>query len=106
MNQINIQPIEDRLLIEVESEISENGLALPEGVKRENYRIGKILNVGEEVDLSPKLKEGQPAGTLGNNLLIGKKVIFERYGPHHLKQFNERWWLVRQQYVLAILKEE
>ena len=88
---IKIIPVEDRLLVELEDETKDMGLSLPEGVKREEYRIGKVLAVG------PLVHEN--AGK------VGQRVLFERYGPLHLKQFNEKWFLVRQQYILGIIEE-
>ena len=85
---MKIIPVEDRLLIEL-IEDQPQDYVLPEGVEREKFRIGKVLDWGPDVKI-PK----------------NKTVLFERYGPLHLKQFNEKWFLVKQQYVLAILENE
>ena len=98
MNQL--KPLEDRLLVEAEAELSESGIALPEGVRRESYRVGTILDIGESVSLGGVMQENR------KEWLVGKKIIFERYGPLHLKQFNERFFMVRQQYIIGIIEEE
>lgn len=80
------KPTEDRLLVEVREE-KEGLLALPEGAERDKLRVGRVISIGDKVDIR--------AGS-------GTKIVFERYGPIHLKQFNENWFLVKQQYVLGI----
>lgn len=84
-----IIPVEDRLLIE--EEVKESVLAMPEGSAREQMRIGVVIDAGDKV-------------TIPN--VIGKRVLFERYGPKHLKDFGERLFLAKQQYVVAIVNED
>lgn len=108
MSVIKFDPAEDRLLIEVEDETTDSGIALPEGVKRDSYRIGRVLKIGKDVTIGFLVIGDRTPDSVNQveKKLIGKRVVFERYGPLHLKQFNEKWYLARQQYILGIIEEE
>lgn len=87
---MHLIPSDDFLLVELVEEKSE--FALPEGAAREEFRIGKVLEVGEQAEKHYKD-------------LTGKIILFERYGPLSVNQFNEKWFLVRTQYILGILED-
>lgn len=98
----NLLPAEDRLLVEREEE-ENSSYVLPDGAEREKNFVGKILAIGEKVKLEFEIEDDQETETIKGRDLTGKKILFERYGPISLPQFGKNLYLVRQQYVLALL---
>jgi len=90
---MKIQPIDDRLLIEVveEEEQRVGTIIIPDSAK-EKPRMAKVVAVGTDEDLKEIFKEGD-------------KVLFAKYGGDEIKLDNKEYIIVQRSDVLAIVKD-
>lgn len=88
---MNIKPLGKRLLLkaaEVE-EKTRGGLILPGTVSKEANNIGEVIALGTGDELE--------------NLKVGDKVIFEKYGNTEIKDNDEVYLIVDFERVLAVI---
>ena len=90
---MKIQPIDDRLLIEVveEEEQRVGTIIIPDSAK-EKPRMAKVVAVGTDEDLKEIFKEGD-------------KVLFAKYGGDEIKLDNKEYIIVQRSDLLAIVKD-
>jgi chaperonin GroES len=87
---MKLQPLADRVVAKnVEAEAkSASGILLPESAK-EKPQMGQVLAVGKEVK---EVKEGD-------------RILYSKYGPTEVKVEGEELLLLKEEDVLAIVKE-
>lgn len=91
---MKIQPMDDRLLIELLDEQEErtaSGLIIPDTAK-EKPHTGKVVAVGTDEDLRGKIKEGD-------------KILFAKYGGEEIKVRGAEYRIVQRSDVLAVIAE-
>lgn len=88
---MKIQPIDDRVLIELEEEKEEKvgSIIIPETAK-EKPRMGTVVAVGTDEDIRETFKAGD-------------KIIFTKYGGDEIKLNGSEYLIVQRSDILAKL---
>lgn len=96
---INLRPLGDRVWIEPieEAEVTQSGLYLPETAKERPQR-GRILAVGP----GERDKQGE---YIPMDVKVGDIVLFAKYAGTEVKLGTEKYKLLRQSDILAIIEE-
>ncbi|MCL5033523.1 MAG: co-chaperone GroES [Bacteroidetes bacterium] len=90
---MNIQPLDDRVLVEFEEEKEEktaSGLIIPDTAK-EKPRTGLVVAVGTDEDLQSKVK-------------VGDKILFAKYGGEEIQFDGRDFRIVQRSDILAVFK--
>ncbi len=97
---VKLRPLGDRVLVKpIEQETHlPSGLVLPETAK-DKPQIGEILAVGP----GPRTDDGKH---IPLEVKIGQKVAFPKYAGTELKLNGDRYLLLREDDLLAIVEEE
>ena len=84
---MNVQPLADRLILEVldEEEATVSGIVLPDTAKEKPQR-GRVSETGERIPM---------------DLAEGDEVVFSKYGGSEIKLGNEDVLILRESDVLA-----
>jgi len=93
MSQLNIQPLDDRVLVEFieEEEKTSSGIIIPDTAK-EKPRMGKVVAVGTDEDLQEHIKEGD-------------KILFAKYGGEELTFDGVEYKIIQRSDILAVVKD-
>ena len=96
---MNLKPLNDHLLVKIiaPETTTKSGIVLPENVKNDQPEKGevvavgdgKLLNSGERVALTVK---------------VGAVVLFKKYAAEEIKIETEKYFLVSESDVLAIVE--
>lgn len=88
---MNITPLADRIVLkQVEAEQkTASGILLPDSAK-EKPSEGKVLAVGKDV----------------KEVKNGDKVLYSKYGPSEVKVNGEEVVIVKEEDILAVIKEK
>lgn len=88
---MNLRPLGDRVVIKkVEAEEkTQSGIVLPSSAK-EQPQMAEVLAVGAEVK--------------NNEVKVGDKVIFSKYGGTEIKLDNEELTILKLEEVLAVVE--
>ena len=95
---MNIKPIFDRVLlqpIELESE-TKSGIVLPT-VAQEKSQKAKVIAIGDGTTFDNK--------DVGMRVKVGDLVIFSKYAGSEVEIDNQKYVIIRQADILAIIKE-
>jgi chaperonin GroES len=94
-NYMNLQPLGDRLIVEVldEEETTSSGIVLPDTAKEKPQR-GKVLAVGP----GPRDEDGEH---IKMDVDEGDEVIFSKYGGTEIKLGADEVLILRESDVLA-----
>ena len=90
---MNIQPLDDRVLVEFEEEKEEKTasvLIIPDTAK-EKPRTGLVVAVGTDEDLQSKVK-------------VGDKILFAKYGGEEIQFDGRDFRIVQRSDILAVFK--
>ena len=88
---MNIQPLDDRVLVEqMEEEEKVGSIIIPESAK-EKPRMAKVIAVGTDEDLQEHVK-------------VGDTVIYSKYSGDELKMDDKEFIIVQRGDILAIVK--
>jgi len=92
---INLQPLGDRLIVEVleEEELTVSGLVLPDTAKEKPQR-GRVLAVGP----GPRDEDGE---YIKMDLEDGDEIIFSKYGGTEIRLGTDEVLILRESDVLA-----
>ena len=92
---MNLQPLGDRLIVEVldEEETTASGIVLPDTAKEKPQR-GRVLAVGP----GPRDEDGE---YIQMDLVDGDEIIFSKYGGTEVKIGTEEYLILRESDVLA-----
>jgi len=94
---MNIKPLGTRVLIkEIESEeTTKSGIVLPSNAKEKPY-------IAEVVEIGPgEMKEGKEIKMVVKK---GDRVLYNKYSGTEVKLENEKYLLVKQDDILAIIE--
>ena len=88
---MNIQPLDDRVLVEQVAEEEKVGsIIIPETAK-EKPRMATVIAVGTDEDLQEHVK-------------VGQKIIYSKYSGDELKIDDKEYLIVQRGDILAIVK--
>ncbi len=88
---MNIQPLDDRVLVEqVEEEEKVGSIIIPESAK-EKPHMAKVIAVGTDEDLQEHVKTGDT-------------IIYSKYSGDELKIDDKEYLIVQRGDILAIIK--
>ena len=101
-SRIRIVPLGDRVLVEVGSSHQEktslSGIIIPETVDKERPEEGVVVAVGEgRLDENGKI--------IPLRVKKGQHIIFSKYGPDEIKINDEKYLIVSETNILAIIEE-
>ena len=93
---MNLQPLGDRLIVEVldEEETTVSGIVLPDTAKEKPQR-GRVLAVG------PGERSEQSGQLIPMDVAVGDEVIFSKYGGTEIKLGTDEVLILRESDVLA-----
>lgn len=98
MANVNIKPLEDRVLIQIKEAESTtaSGIVLPDSAK-EKEQEGVVVAVG------PGRFDGEARVPM--DIAVGDTVVFSKYGGTELKHNGEEYLLLNARDVLAIIEK-
>jgi chaperonin GroES len=93
---MNVQPLGDRLIVEVleEEQITGSGIVLPDTAKEKPQR-GRVLAVG------PGERSEHTGELIPMDVAVGDEIIFSKYGGTEVKVGADDVLILRQTDVLA-----
>lgn len=98
MANVNIKPLEDRILIQIAQAetTTASGLVIPDSAK-EKPQEGVVVAAG------PGRLDGADRVTM--DIKVGDTVVFSKYGGTELKYDGEEYLLLNSRDVLAIIEK-
>ncbi len=94
---MNLQPLDDRVLVEpIEEEEKVGSLVIPDTAK-EKPMMGIVQAMGYDYEL----KEGKPLKDL---LKVGDKVLFGKYAGQEIKISGKKHLIIKREELLAVVK--
>lgn len=96
---MNIQPLEDRLVVEAISNTATtaSGIVIPDTAGKEKPQKGKVIAVGEGKITS----EGKK---IPMTVKVGDTVLFRKYGPDEIKIDGKEVLILSESDVLGIIQ--
>ena len=91
---MNIQPLDDRVLIEKAQEESEQkvgSIIIPDTATKEKPTMGKVVAVGTDEDLKENIKPGDT-------------IIYSKYAGDEIKVDDKEYMIIQRSDILAIVK--
>lgn len=90
MKKESIRPLGENVLIKtIEENIkTKSGIVLPDSAKEDRPQEGRVIAIGEDKKI--KVKKGQ-------------KVIFAKYSGTEIKQGKEKYLIIKNEDILAIV---
>lgn len=90
MKKESISPLGENVLIKtIEENIkTKSGIVLPDSAKEDRPQEGRVIAIGEDKKI--KVKKGQ-------------KVIFAKYSGTEIKQGKEKYLIIKNEDILAIV---
>ena len=98
-NKIGVEPLNDRILIkpfEAELATTASGIIIPDTVSKEKPEQGEVVAVGEG-----KWQDGKKIPV---SVKVGDKVVFSKYGYDEVKIKGEEYYILREESILAVIK--
>lgn len=97
--EINLQPLGDRVIVKPisQEETTKSGIVLPDTIEKEKPERGEIIAVGS----GKLLDNGQ---RVPMSVKIGQRVVFKKYSPDEIKIDNEKYLIISEEDILAIIK--
>lgn len=94
---MNLHPLSDYLVVKaVAEEVTKSGIVLPDTVSKERPEQGEVVAIGE----GRILENGQKAPM---TVKVGDKVMFKKYSPDEVKIGGEKFLIIRESDVIAII---
>ena len=91
---MNIQPLDDRVLIEKSQEENEQkvgSIIIPDTATKEKPTMGKVVAVGTDEDLKENIKKGDT-------------IIYSKYAGDEIKMDDKEYMIIQRSDILAIVK--
>jgi len=91
---VNIQPLDDRVLIEKAQEENEQkvgSIIIPDTATKEKPTMGKVVAVGTDEDLKENIKKGDT-------------IIYSKYAGDEIKVDDKEYMIIQRSDILAIVK--
>ncbi len=100
VKEINLQPLGDRVIVRPinQEEITKSGIVLPDTAEKEKPERGEVVAVGS----GKLLDNGQRVPI---NVKVGQRVVFKKYSPDEIKMDNEKYLIISEEDILAIIKK-
>jgi chaperonin GroES len=100
--KIKIMPLGDRVLVRPgladEAKKTKSGIIIPDTVNKERPEQGEVIAVGEgRITDDGKL--------IPVKIKVGDRVLFSKYGPDEIKIEDVEYYILREEAVLAVIKE-
>lgn len=94
---MNIKPLSNYIFVEPlnEEKTTKSGIIIPETAE-EKPMIGKVIAVGPG-------KTTDEAKLIPISLKVGDKVLFAKYAPSEIKIEGQKYLVIREEDVMAIL---
>lgn len=99
MAKTKIIPLGDRVLVRAlkeDTQKTKSGIIIPETVSKERPEQGQVIAVGEG-----KFDDGVKVPM---TVKVGDTVLFSKYGPEEIKIDGEEYLIIREDAILAIIK--
>jgi chaperonin GroES len=99
-NKTKLIPLGDRVIVQPitdDEKESKSGIIIPETVSKEKPERGKVIAVGPG-------KKDEDGKMTPMNVKVGDKVLFSKYSPDEIKIDGETYLLVREDSILAVIK--
>jgi chaperonin GroES len=94
---MNLQPLDDRVLVEpIEEEEKVGTIVIPDTAK-EKPMMGIVKAIGFDYEL----KEGKPLKDL---MKVGDKVLFGKYAGQEIKIGGKKHLIIKRDELLAVVK--
>lgn len=98
MSELKIQPLADRVVLKpVTEEKSKSGIVIPKTADEEKPEQGEVVAVGS----GKKNDKGEVTPVA---VKIGDKVLFSKYSPNEIEIDGQKYLVVREEDILAILQ--
>jgi chaperonin GroES len=96
---MNLKPLNDHVIVKaiIEDEVTKSGIVLPDTVDKERPEKGIIEFIGP----GKMLDNGQRAAM---SVKVGDKVMFKKYSPDELKIEKEKYLVISESDIIAILE--
>ena len=91
---MNIQPLDDRVLIEKAPDDSEQkvgSIIIPDTATKEKPTMGKVVAVGTDEELKANVKKGDT-------------IIYSKYAGDEIKVDDKEYMIIQRSDILAIVK--
>ena len=91
---MNIQPLDDRVLIEKaqnDSEQKVGSIIIPDTATKEKPTMGKVVAVGTDEELKENVKKGDT-------------IIYSKYAGDEIKVEDKEYMIIQRADILAIVK--
>ncbi len=91
---MNIQPLDDRVLIEKSEESGEQkvgSIIIPDTASKEKPTMGKVVAVGTDEDLQENIK-------------VNDTIIYSKYAGDEIKVDGTEYMIIQRSDILAIVK--
>ncbi len=91
---MNIQPLDDRVLIEKAQDDGEQkvgSIIIPETATKEKPTMGKVVAVGTDEELKENIKKGDT-------------IIYSKYAGDEIKIDDKEYMIIQRGDILAIVK--
>jgi len=91
---MNIQPLDDRVLIEKSEESGEQkvgSIIIPDTASKEKPTMGKVVAVGTDEDLQENIK-------------VNDTIIYSKYAGDEIKVDGQEYMIIQRSDILAIVK--
>lgn len=91
---MNIQPLDDRVLIEKAQEDNEQkvgSIIIPDTATKEKPTMGKVIAVGTDEELKENIKKGDT-------------IIYSKYAGDEIKVDDNEYMIIQRADILAIVK--
>lgn len=100
MSTVNVKPLGDRVVIKVDDREAKtaSGIIIPDNAGKEKPEQGTIVAVGP----GEKLENGERSKL---EVKVGDKVLFSKYTPEEITVDNEKYLIVKESNLLAIISE-
>ena len=96
-----IIPLADRVLVKPgnpkDSMKTKSGIIIPDTASKDIPEMGEVLAVGE----GKMLDNGE---IIPVKVKVGDLVIFSKYGPDEVKIDDEKYFIIREEAILAVVK--
>jgi chaperonin GroES len=96
-NIMNLQPLTDHILVKPLKKEEKSSIVLPESEKDKKSERGEVVAIGP----GRILDNGQK---MEMNVKIGDKILFRQYAPDEIDEDGEKFLLMSESDVLAIIK--
>jgi chaperonin GroES len=95
---MNLRPLNDRLIVKAlpKEEVTKSGIILPDTMDKEKPEQGEVIAVGPG-----KLKDD--GNRVPMSVKAGDKIMFKQYAPDEIKIENEKYLVLSEYDILAVV---